>query len=385
MAMTEAERGEDQLSAFDAFGEEFGSHEDPLETFDHQFKQVDADPINIYCESVIMKENNTQKYNRERVLAINDWVDHMNQYDRHAACPSVSHMIEYINKEIKTGNLPGTILKKLSTFENMFEYWSNHPKMPHGFGEAEGFNPVVSAYALTKEDIRANEKSEKKRPHPISIEELGHEIRNVKNILHRAFIVCQLKHGLRAGQAGNIQIQDVKLNHKELNNLYPDLGTHPKLSDIDDDAIYYPHFSEREGGKSKRPIVLPIDDELKRLLVRYLRQRPPVEQPWMFLNPATCKRISTNYASKRFWKAAFHPKYSETEMYRPVTSHYGRHRFNTYWKKEIDIKSEYLKYIRGDLQGDMDSNSQDVIYTYIHTYYSDIRDKYLKDIFQFNI
>jgi len=385
MAMTESEGGEDQLSAFDAFGAKFGSHEDPLESFDHKFKQIDDDPIKIYCNSVIMVKDNTQKYNRQKEREIEDWVDHMNQYDRHAACPSVSHVIEYINKEIKKENQSVTIHQKLSTIKKMFEYWSNHPQMPHGFGEAEGFNPVESAYVLTKEDIRANKKSEKKRPHPITNEALSHEIRNIKNILHRAFIVCQLKQGLRAGQASNIQIQDLKLNHKELNNLYPDLGAHPKLSDIDDDAIYYPDINERQGGKSRRPIVLPIDNELKQLLVRYLRQRPPVEKPWLFLNPASCKKITTEHANNRFWKAAFHPKYDETEMYRPVTSHYGRHWFNTYWKKEIDINTEYLKYMRGDLQGDLDSDSQDVIYTYIHTYYSDIRDKYLKHIFKFDI
>ncbi|GAA1341240.1 site-specific integrase [Streptomyces sanglieri] len=383
--MTKNNAAEDQLSAFDAFGEAFGLQEDPLKTFDLQFKQSDADPIEIYCESVIMQKQRVQTTNEREVLKINNWVDHMDQYDRHAACPSISHVVEYITKEIRKGNQPDTIIRKLTPIKRMFEYWSEHPQMPHGFGEAQGFNPVVSAQELMKDDIKGNAKSEEKLPHPISIEGLGHEIRQIKNILHRTFIVCQLKHGSRGGQTCNIQHQDVNLNHEELNDLYPDLGTHPRLSDIEEDAIYYPSIDEREGGKSKRPIVLPIDNELKRLLVRYLRQRPPVEKPWLFLHPVNCGKISTQYASRRFWKGAFHPKYSETDMYRPVTSHYARHRFNTYWKKEVDINSEHLKYMRGDKQGDINSDSKDVIYTYIHTYYTDIRDKYLKNIFMFNI
>lgn len=382
--MTEKKGREDQLSAFDAFGEAFGLDEDPLKAFDRQFKQSDASPIEIYCKSVIMQKNNVQRTNSREVLKINHWVKHMDQYDRNAACPSVSHVVEYINEEISKGNLPDTITGKLSVLKRMFEYWSNHPQMPHGFGEAEGFNPVVSAYELKKNDIQGNEKSEEKLPHPISTEELGHVIRQVKNVLHRSFIVCQLKHGSRGGQTCNIQIQDVKLNHKELNNLYPNLGTHPKLGDIEDDVIYYPPVTERQGGKSKRPIVLPIDNELKQLLVRYLRQRPPVEKSWMFLNPANCEKITTEYASRQFWKGAFHPEYNETEMYLPVTSHYARHWFNTYWKKEINVNTEYLKYMRGDKQGDLNTDPQDVIYTYIHTYYSDIRDEYLRNIFKFD-
>ncbi len=383
--MSENEKGDDQLSAFDTFGEAFGLNDDPLKAFNQQFKQANVDPIDIYCDSVIRKKRNVQSSIEREVWIINQWVDHMDQYDRHAACPSVSHVVEYINNEIKKGNKPGTVAVKISTFKRMFNYWSDHPKMPHGLGEAEGFNPMKSAYELKKEDMRTNEGSDKKLPHRISVEEMGHLIRQVKNVLHRAFIVCQLKHGLRGGQAGIIQLQDVKLNHEEINDLYSELGTHQRLSDIDDEAIYYPPSTERQGGKSKRPIVLPVDNELKRLLVRYLRQRPPVEEPWLFLNPATCGKISTQYSNQRFWKGAFHPTYSETEMHRPVTSHYGRHWFNTYWKKNIDINSEYLKYIRGDKQGELSSDSQDVIYTYIHTYYSDIRDLYLRNIFKFGI
>jgi len=385
MVMSENEKEGDQLSAFDTFGETFGLDDDPLKAFDQQFKQADVDPIDIYCDLVIRKKNNVEGSIKREISRINQWVNHMDQYDRHAACPSVSHVVEFINHELKKGNKSVTITQKVSMIKRMFEYWSDHPKMPHGLGEAEGFDPIKSAYELKKEDIRNNEGPDKKLPHRISVEEMGHLIRQIKNILNRAFVVCQVKHGLRGGQACNIQLQDVKLKHEEINDLYPDLGTHPKLSDIDDDAIYYPPSSERQGGKSKRPIVLPVDNELKRLLVRYLRQRPPIEEPWLFLNPATCGEILTPYANRRFWKDAFHPKYSETEMNRPVTSHYGRHWFNTYWKKNIDINSEHLKYMRGDKQGDLNFDSQDVIYTYIHTYYFDIKGMYLRDIFKFGI
>lgn len=34
----------------------------------------------------------------------------------------------------------------------------------------------------------------------------------------------------------------------------------------------------------------------------------------------------------RAWRRYLHPEYAETEDYREVTSHYGRHHFSSYWR-----------------------------------------------------
>ena len=193
----------------------------------------------------------------------------------------------------------------------------------------------------------------------------------------------QFKYGLRGGQTSNIQIPDIQINHKELNDLYPEMGTHHRLQDINDEAIYIPSRFERSGNKSARPSIIPIDSELKTLLVKYLRQRPPINHSYLFVRNGNGNNITTNYLTESVWKPAFHPTYSETDKFESVTSHYARHRFNTYWKKEQDINREYLNYMRGD--GKEDPNYPDSISTYVHTYYNDISDLYLSKIYKFDI
>ncbi|NGM70264.1 site-specific integrase [Natronolimnobius sp. AArcel1] len=375
----------DQLSAFDEIGDEFNQDVDSLKKYDQQFKQIDQDPVEIYCEVVVSQMNNTDKANRRKISRIEEYLEHMEQYERHPACANSHHISQFINKEIRKGHQPHTINLKISEIESMFDYWSNHPKMPHPPEGENKYNPATIARGFKKDAIQRNSKSIQKTPPRIPIEELSHRIRQIKNTLHRAFIVCQLKHGSRAGQTSNLQLRDIQLNHDGLNKLYPELGTHPRLRDVKEDAIYYAPFQEREGGKSKRPIVLPIDNELNRLLVKYLRLRPPVEEPWLFLNPATCGKITTGYANERFWKNHFQPEYAETELYRGVTSHFARHYFSTYWKTQIDTNEEYLKYMRGDKNGDLDGGSPDIMYTYIHTHFPDVKDEYLRNIYKFGI
>jgi len=380
-----ADEFEDRLSVYDSIGEKFQMNSDPLKKFDNKFKELEIDPISIYCDQVIMKKDNVEKVNTTKVSIIESWSEHMSDFDRHPTCPNLTHVASYMNKEMSKRNKVDTTLSKMRELSSMFEYWSEHPKMPHGTGEARDFNPVRSVLELKRDDILAKREDDKKPPHQISIEELSHKIRQIKNILQRAFVVCQLKHGSRAGQTSNIQLKDIQLNHNGLKELYPTIGTHTRFNNIDDDVIYYAPFQERKGGKSKRPIVMPVDQELKRILIRYLQQRPPVNKKWMFINPVSCEKIRTEYANRKFWKTAFHPEYDETEMYRPVTSHYARHRFNTYWGTEIDIKSEHLKYMRGDKKKELATNSSDAMHAYIHAYYPDIKDIYLDKIYKFNI
>ena len=108
--------------------------------------------------------------------------------------------------------------------------------------------------------------------------------------------------------------------------------------------MYISH--DREGNKSGDPRVLPLDTELQSLLGRWLRIRPDNGSPWLFLthrgNQLRKQRIN------QLWKECFHPEDAETETQRPVTSHYGRHRFTTYWRVEQGVKRPLLRYTRGD-------------------------------------
>lgn len=383
--MLDEDQFEGQLSAFDEFGLAFEQDEDPLKEFGDTFKNISKDPLEIYKSHRLVEQNVSENRRQNKIRAINKWKDHMRAFERHHACPTINQVGIFIDKEIEKKNSSSYIYKQLNSISNMFEYWSDHPKMPHGTGEAKGYNPIETARKFKKEDISKNKKR-KKPQHPIGIEELSHRVRQIKNLLHRAVITTQLKFGLRGGQLSNIRIKELKIQHEGLNDLYPDLGTHHRLQKIDDqDIIYFAPWTERRGGKSARPIVMPIDTETKQILTKYLRQRPPVNKPWLFINNASGNQLRTEYLTNKMWMPTFHPKYSETEEFDAVTSHYARHRFNTYWLKEVGLNRELVKYMRGDKQDLLRQGSQDALDHYIHTYYTDISSEYLSNIYRLGI
>lgn len=72
----------------------------------------------------------------------------------------------------------------------------------------------------------------------------------------------------------------------------------------------------------------------------------------------------------------FHPEYAESEHHRAVLSHYGRHRFTTYWRVQQDLPRPLIKYMRGDRPDSESITERDGIDEYIHTYYEDIESLY---------
>lgn len=375
----------DELSVYDDFGEAFNQDGDKLRVFDKKFKQLDKDPLELYKTTRIQGSNITEKRIRLKMSIIDKWQRHMSNYDRHVACPSTEHAGEFID-EIVAKDFSQYYTKEIfAIIRNMFDYWSNHPNMPHGTGDAEGYNPIDAAIVFKKDKINSETSSETKSLPRITVEELGHRLRDIKNQLYLTVINTQFKYGIRGSQVCHIQLPEVKIEHEGLNELYPSLGTHSRIRDIDGDVIYFPSRDETPGVKSERPTVMPIDRETRQLFVKYLRQRPPVDSSWLFVSNATGNQLRTDYLNRRIWKPVFHPEYSETENFRSVTSHYARHKFATYWKKKIDLNRELLKYMRGDKHGEIKDDESDALDRYVHTYYEDIKDVYLSNIYKFNL
>lgn len=375
----------DGLTAYDKFGDAFDQKEDPLQQFDERFKSINQDPLEIYNETKLRSKDVTEKYCDSQVRYINRYKSFMDTVDRHPACPSIQHIGKYINFLANQDISTKYIISQLNTLSKMFDYWLDHPSMPHGTGSSEGFNPVDSALNLKEDGLIQRSTNTSKSVHQISVESLAHRLRQIKNVLHRAVITTQFKYGIRGGQVCRIKLKDVKLNHEGISELYPELGSHERIAKFEDDVIFFPHRDIRPGVKSARPSVVPIDAELKRILVQYLRQRPPVDSTWLFLKNSSASQFDTEYVNNTMWKPAFHPKYEETDQFRPITSHYARHRYTTYWRNEHDLKREYLKYLRGDKQGEFDGDQSDALDSYVHTYYSDISDLYLSKIYKFSI
>jgi integrase/recombinase XerD len=178
-------------------------------------------------------------------------------------------------------------------------------------------------------------------------------------------------------------LEDVNLSNREVGDHYSELGTHPMVKEREK-AIFIPSREERDGNKSHRPRVLPLDDELRHVLLRYLLIRPDSGVPWLFLTHTNQKQLD-DQGVRRTWNDYFRPEYDETERHAAVTSHYGRHRFTTYWMVEQDAPRELVKYMRGDVAGATPDEGQTGIDHYIHTYYEDIEPLYRENIFRLGV
>ncbi|PSP64647.1 hypothetical protein BRC79_09855 [Halobacteriales archaeon QH_8_67_27] len=170
---------------------------------------------------------------------------------------------------------------------------------------------------IAKKKLSLSTKRVKESPR-IPVEELREIIGDVKHIRDRAFIITQLKLGLRASEIANIKISELNITNSEVEKYYPDMGSSPHVARFDN-AVYIPH--DRQGNKSKCPRVLPVDEELRRLWMNYLLVRPDNDEPWLFPSRTSHSQVDDE-AINNAWKRHFHPEYEETQQHRAVTSHY---------------------------------------------------------------
>lgn len=235
--------------------------------------------------------------------------------------------------------------------------------MPHD----DDFNPFK--LVLKEGGFKSGEK---KDPHQIQREELDEIVREIKHIRDRGVVMTQLKIGSRATATCNIKLSHVSLQNEEVRDHYSELGLHTRL-DGRENAIYIPH--DVTGNKSKRPRVVPLDEEMRRVLIPWLLLRPDTDESYLSLSDSTNSQMERG-AINAIWQKWFPEDYlQETEVYKPVTSHYGRHWFSTYWEHQ-DISRELLKYLRGDKTSKDSIDDSDAVNDYIHTYYEDIGEMY---------
>lgn len=356
------------------FAQQFGNEIDPLAKFEEGFKSVDENPFDLFIDEAVKTKDITEESINNYEYPLEEWQKFMREeIGRHPACPNISHAKKYAKWSLEKGNSPAYVNKKLLFIGKAFDYFQDEPGFPH----QKEYHPVDAA----KEKIDLSEEAQKP-PYRLSKKELGEKLREIKHIRDRTIILIQLKLGLRASELCNIKLSEMHITKRDVLNHYDEMGESPSL-DGRENAVYIPH--NRQGNKSKKSRVLPLDDELRAVLLEYLLARPDCGEPWVFLSKSRGHKMDDTIVNDR-WKEYWHPEYAESEKHRAVTSHFGRHFFTTWFRVRKDGPKELVKYMRGDKTGGgHGSNGQDAIGHYTHSYYEDIEQYYRDNIFKVNL
>lgn len=354
------------------FAEAFSREADPLAKYSDLFPDS-PDPFEHFVKQVVETRDSIESEHTENGYrrTYRQWKNHMEATDRHPACPSIEHVQSFIKwRRDAHGNTRRTILGKLNRLEQAYEFWQTDSVFPH----QEGYNPFI----LAKEMTDLGEDPDKEF-HDLTLKTLRDRFAKITNIKRRALIGLMLKLGLRAGEVCNLKISDLHVSHREVQEVYPELGAHPALEDRTN-ALYVPY--DRDGNKSWNPRLLPIDEELRWLLVRYLLVRVSVDEPYVLLSNRF-SQMTTKGVNKE-WKKAFHSEFAGTEEKKAITSHFGRHWFSTHWRLEATMAREHVQYMRGDRIQPIEEFA-DTIDDYLHPNYEHIEAEYRDSIFKLDL
>jgi integrase len=215
----------------------------------------------------------------------------------------------------------------------------------------------------------------------VSVDAMRSFVAGIRHPLDRAIVVTLLKTGMRAGELCNLDLRDVSLTDL-------DHETRPQL-DGKPDSIYVspePSVGEAFNGerrpasnKRKRETVIPVDDELSRVLTRWLAVRPDPISPADPLFPTTRENwgrritpdvvhhVVTTHASENGW----HRRGGDAAE--NVTPHYFRHFFTTHLRDRTGDRG-IVKYLRGDV-------AEDIIDTYTHNWGDRVREVYEANVY----
>jgi integrase len=222
----------------------------------------------------------------------------------------------------------------------------------------------------------------------IGVDRMRTFVRSLGHPLERAMILTLLKTGMRVGELCNLDLRDVSLTHEGVQSTY-DVGGHGQL-DGRGDALRVasdPQAGESYNGevreasnKRKRATVVPVDDELRRELVRWLAVRPDVQsaaEPLFVrtrrgwgerVTPRDVHYVVTDRAEEWGWYDA------GADASENVTPHYFRHFFTTHLRDRTGDRG-IVKYLRGDV-------ADDIIDTYTHNWGDSVRETYEANVYR---
>lgn len=243
-------------------------------------------------------------------------------------------------------------------------------------------NPMTNVLQKIDESTETNPQRRE-----ISISEMANFVGQIHSPQTKAIVVTLLKTGMRHGELINLDVRDIHIDDASVKNEYP--GVRHEIEDRPD-SIFVPSDIEvgdvyngeerRFSNKRKRDTIVPIDDELKLVLSRWLAARPDSSEEANPLFTATLhnwgERLSRS-SVKELVRTEVEPYgwYSEdADLSTNVTPHYFRHYFTTHMR-QLSGDDAMVKYIRGDV-GD------DILDTYTHHWGDKVREQYELSIYK---
>jgi integrase len=192
---------------------------------------------------------------------------------------------------------------------------------------------------------------------------------------------------MRVGELCNLDLRDLALDDIEVRDAFdteprPQLDTRPDSLYVDSEPARGAAINGEQrdaSNKRKRATVIPVDEELKDALKRWLAIRPDSPSPadplfvytsgdWgQRLTPRAVRNVVTDHAREAGWYE------SGGDAADNVTPHYFRHFFTTHLRDRTGDRG-VVKYLRGDV-------ADDIIDTYTHNWGGQVRATYENNIY----
>ncbi|ELY76341.1 integrase family protein [Natrinema gari JCM 14663] len=219
----------------------------------------------------------------------------------------------------------------------------------------------------------------------LSVGEMRSFVGSIAHPLERAVVVTLLKTGMRVGELCNLDLRDLHLETPALDLEWtPRVGLERRPSSLFVSAEpargTTVNGEERTASnKRKRETVVPVDDELRRVLLEWLAIRPDAvsgarplfldtRDSWgQRLTPSDVRYVVEKHAREHGWYR------TGGGTQENVTPHYFRHFFTTHLRDRTGDRG-IVQYLRGDVAGD-------VIDTYTHNWGDRVRETYLECIY----
>lgn len=327
----------------------------------------------------IGRDPNTIRAERQALDLLEEFVNKKGIQPGDVTRTVASEFIQYLYNQ---GYAERTVLAHARGVGRFYDYYSNT-----GYYEA---NPMELAIQ------KANLSREKQSRLPeVTVTEMREIIGKISHPLTLVIVLILAKTGMRRGEITNLDLRDVHIDDNRVNDQLPD--PRPEIENKPDSLFVPSNVSEGDeyngetrmaGNKRKRSTTIPIDDELKQVIVYWLAVRPPSRSPARpllttpdaqgkyeqfgdrVIDDHVYQRVINVAKKEGLWSSTG----QKGDQVSPnMTPHFFRHFFTTHMR---DRSSDLLvRFIRGD-KGD------DIMDEYTHQWGQKVERDYLNNIYK---